>query len=738
MYVLERIFLLVLQSSLAASVVTVSILFILKLFNKHIGIKFRNILWIIILLRFLIPIVPESRLSLFNLLSAKFQHTSNVQYNFLTQKQLYKNDKLNNVHLNDIENNEKAQTTLSEKPSFNKKIGEEKIIKEDTYSYMLKILSFLWLAVFLILTLISLIITIRFRIKVMHFKKVTHLEIETLLEECKKKANITKNIPIYICDSFKSPCIVGIVKPKIYVPNYAYTINHYEHLSHVFLHELIHYKRKDLFFNVLENIAILLHWFNPIMWLISKKMKLDRECACDAYVLEILGEEKAVEYGMTLLHFSKLFSSHTIHPKPAIFFETKSQIERRIKMIKRFKKGSYNMSAAAIACCVLIGSVALTDSVNATAVKSNISNPLVNTTDLLKKEDTQFLINSPIKSYNNLEKASKIADFKFKLPDYLPEDYAPSKSCSVFNFSPQDRSLRIYFNDKKHLFKLMVSTTNTSDFLKKELEESYKKFEIKTPEELSVESSEESLNIEGVNGTKVTITNRFRESKSINKYFVWKDEGIWYAVQYYNGTPTFTSLDLSLDTIGRIALSMKYPKEIKNVNYAKSSTKNFNIYDKEDLKNAIDLLGFNPKFPLNLNQNISIYYSEVSPLEDSNIANKEFELTSYYDKNNYSIKLNEKKFSKEYENIKQKGYFEEKTDQNEMRQIKAEPLNINNKEVFKYKYEDSYNPKNDPQISYHYLWKENGFYCTLSFDSKAENMDEIVKEFINAHSVQVQ
>ncbi len=165
----------------------------------------------------------------------------------------------------------------------------------------------------------------KFNRKTSNLKQITDLNITVLLEECKKKAGINRNIPIYACDNFKSPCIFGILNPKVYIPKYAYITKNYKQLSHIILHELIHYKRKDLFYNFLGTTALLIHWFNPIAWFLIKRMKLQREYACDAYVLEILGEEGSIEYGMNLINFSKLFSKNYKTPQLGIFFETKSR-----------------------------------------------------------------------------------------------------------------------------------------------------------------------------------------------------------------------------------------------------------------------------------------------------------------------------------------------------------------------------------------------------------------------------
>jgi len=142
-------------------------------------------------------------------------------------------------------------------------------------------------------------------------------------------------------------------------------------LEHILLHELAHYKRKDLFYNFLATLAALIHWFNPLVWFAAKKMRCDREIACDAYVMEILGKGERVSYGTTIIHLAKSFNNSRKQLSLASFYETSSQLERRITMIKMFKKGSYKISAVAIICCMVIGVVMLTNAVGAGGEKNN-------------------------------------------------------------------------------------------------------------------------------------------------------------------------------------------------------------------------------------------------------------------------------------------------------------------------------------------------------------------------------
>ena len=72
MELLERIFLSFLQSSLTASVVILIVISILKIFNNHLSIRVKNALWILVLIKLLIPVIPETNTNLFNILYEKY------------------------------------------------------------------------------------------------------------------------------------------------------------------------------------------------------------------------------------------------------------------------------------------------------------------------------------------------------------------------------------------------------------------------------------------------------------------------------------------------------------------------------------------------------------------------------------------------------------------------------------------------------------------------------------------
>ncbi|WP_160685757.1 M56 family metallopeptidase [Clostridium sp. C2-6-12] len=344
MEILERIFLSFLQASLSASIFIILVVFILKIFRNNISIRVKNALWILVLIKLLIPVVTETNTNIISILYEKYGNS--------VQEQNKKNDIYEVGNLPQVTHNEYVDYNynINEDYTKNDKIQDTDI--KNLISNILKIASLIWTigAAIVGLTLLKFIFNLRRTTKLLVNKASS--EIVSLIKECRNKINIKSRIPVYVYDGFKSPCILGVIKPKIYIPKYVLDIKDNNQLEHIFLHELMHYKRKDLICNFLGIMVLILHWFNPLVWLAVKKAKLYREYACDASVLELLKEEEGIEYGMTLLKLSRMLLNRKNYYQVPVFFETNNQIKDRIGMIKEFKKGSYRMTLKAVMACV--------------------------------------------------------------------------------------------------------------------------------------------------------------------------------------------------------------------------------------------------------------------------------------------------------------------------------------------------------------------------------------------------
>ena len=106
-------------------------------------------------------------------------------------------------------------------------------------------------------------------------------------------------LPIYLMEGLSSPCLSGLFHPAIYLtPEVAANETA---LRHVLAHEATHYAHKDHIWSALRCIALALHWYNPLVWLAVSLSKADGELACDEGAVRRLGEEERIPYGRTLV-----------------------------------------------------------------------------------------------------------------------------------------------------------------------------------------------------------------------------------------------------------------------------------------------------------------------------------------------------------------------------------------------------------------------------------------------------
>ena len=184
-------------------------------------------------------------------------------------------------------------------------------------------------------------------------------EVHRLYHRCLEEIGIHRNIPVYSTAFLKSPIIVGLLKPCIYLP--IHLISDYDEtdMRYMLLHELQHYKHHDAIANYLMNLAGVVYWFNPLVWYALKEMRNDREVACDTSVLKMLEEDAYEDYGNTLINFAEKVSL-TPFPFAAGLGGNMKQMKRRIINIASYEKPTFmkrlkGMTAFMLTAVLLLG-----------------------------------------------------------------------------------------------------------------------------------------------------------------------------------------------------------------------------------------------------------------------------------------------------------------------------------------------------------------------------------------------
>jgi beta-lactamase regulating signal transducer with metallopeptidase domain len=158
---------------------------------------------------------------------------------------------------------------------------------------------------------------------------------------------------IFQSENVKSPFVLGIIKPRIYLP---FNMNGQD-LEHVVAHEQAHIHRKDHWWKPLGFLLLTIHWFNPLMWLAYVLLCRDIELACDEKVIKELGNEQRADYMQALVACS--VNRRMIAACPLAFGEV--GVKERVKSVMNYKKPAFWVIIIAVIICVGVAVCFLTN-----------------------------------------------------------------------------------------------------------------------------------------------------------------------------------------------------------------------------------------------------------------------------------------------------------------------------------------------------------------------------------------
>ena len=158
---------------------------------------------------------------------------------------------------------------------------------------------------------------------------------------------------IFQSENVSSPFVLGIIRPRIYLP---FKIDG-QNMEHVVSHELAHIRRKDHWWKPLGFLLLTIHWFNPLMWLAYVLLCRDIELACDERVIKGLGNEQRADYTQALLACS--VNRRMIAACPLAFGEV--GVKERVRSVMNYKKPALWIIIAAIIASITVAVCFLTN-----------------------------------------------------------------------------------------------------------------------------------------------------------------------------------------------------------------------------------------------------------------------------------------------------------------------------------------------------------------------------------------
>ena len=269
------------------------------LIGSRVDARWRHLLWVVVLLRLVMPDVPSSRCSVFNLLPAQ-EPVVLV-----------------------------ARAALMQPPPAPvvRELAERGVITFGTSPVLraMRWAFWIWLAGAAFFALRMLIASIR---------------AHRALRSADRRSSGAGSLPIVESDLVRTPALHGVFRPVLLLPRGFTTTFTSEELRHVILHETWHLKRMDVAVSWLLAVAQTIHWFNPLVWFAASRIREERELSCDELALSLLEEEERTGYGRTILKLLDRFRPAAPVPALVGIVNQKQKMKRRLTMIASFRNGT--------------------------------------------------------------------------------------------------------------------------------------------------------------------------------------------------------------------------------------------------------------------------------------------------------------------------------------------------------------------------------------------------------------
>ena len=402
------------RNSLQAATLAAAVLLVQWALGRHLQPRWRCALWLLVVVRLLVPFSLDSVTSLSNLPNLCLQFVTEVSPNSSSDTSPAVVTKIQPIPFSNITQDfHKSGTPMElisqpklQAPAGIVTHGNHSTSKEDNsfvvepyhspsesapqaalqfsavfpsphfpWSSVPAVIFWIWLSGTIVLLGNILIASVRIAIRSFSSETVTDESILSLMEECRESMNLPRGLVragklrIIETTEVSSPALHGLLDPCLLLPKgFTKNFSHQE-LRFVFLHELAHLKRRDLLMNWIMAFLQSAHWFNPFVWLAFARWRNERELACDAMVLDAMGPSHNKEYGHTILRLLEEFNTSTGAPGMVGILEDKGQLRERISMIASYGPAPRS-SLLAITLITLLSLVGLTDARSDTQAKA--------------------------------------------------------------------------------------------------------------------------------------------------------------------------------------------------------------------------------------------------------------------------------------------------------------------------------------------------------------------------------
>ncbi len=339
------------RMSLEAGVLVVLVLGAQGLFRQQLTPRWRCTLWLLVVMRLLLPVSFTSAASLFNLLPAWTNHAAArsapgivavaaspvpaaTTAQVSTPPPLHREPQIVPIHGNAGADPAFPGSAVPQPPPA-PRADTPPAARPNAISWG-AVLFGAWLVGALVLMAHVGFTSVRLARRITKLAPIHDPAVRAVLDECRGLVGVATPLEVVATDQVAGPALHGLWRPRLLLPRRCLADFSPGELRFIFLHELAHLKRRDLLMNWLVALLQAAHWFNPLLWLGFARWRADRELACDALALEAAGAGQNRDYGRTILRLLEGFTQRAAVPGLVGILEDQRQLRRRIQMIATY------------------------------------------------------------------------------------------------------------------------------------------------------------------------------------------------------------------------------------------------------------------------------------------------------------------------------------------------------------------------------------------------------------------
>lgn len=249
----------------------------------------------------------------------------------------------------------------------------------------MNILAYLWLAGMAVLLLIYIIGYIRL---------IHKIHKNSAVVSCPELTNFTdKRVTVRVWENTSTPFMVGIFKPTLVLPDGELSE---EQLDNIIRHEMTHFKRHDILYKWFAELVKCIHWFNPIVWYVSKQIATECEISCDMAVTKNMSDSEEMSYINTILSLLPTGKSNRLSLTTQMA-SGKKILKRRFTMIKNKKTTSRFMSVlSAVIAVIMLSTTVFASGVLSDMATDDYTIEILNNGEKIELTNKPFIENGEV------------------------------------------------------------------------------------------------------------------------------------------------------------------------------------------------------------------------------------------------------------------------------------------------------------------------------------------------------